>query len=66
MTEGGIAGWTKNEGEIFTAGDVLLEIVRTLPAPSKLKVKLMGWCRRLIKLRSTWRLRMMVSWVRSL
>lgn len=28
MTEGGIAGWKKNEGESFAAGDVLLEIVR--------------------------------------
>jgi hypothetical protein len=27
MTEGGIAGWKKQEGEEFTAGDVLLEIV---------------------------------------
>ncbi|KAJ9108090.1 hypothetical protein QFC19_002555 [Naganishia cerealis] len=26
MTEGGIAHWKKNEGETFTAGDVLLEI----------------------------------------
>lgn len=28
MTEGGIASWKKKEGETFTAGDVLLEIVR--------------------------------------
>ena len=27
MTEGGIASWKKQEGEAFTAGDVLLEIV---------------------------------------
>jgi len=27
MTEGGIAGWKKGEGEAFSAGDVLLEIV---------------------------------------
>jgi hypothetical protein len=27
MTEGGIASWKKKEGETFTAGDVLLEIV---------------------------------------
>jgi pyruvate/2-oxoglutarate dehydrogenase complex dihydrolipoamide acyltransferase (E2) component len=26
MTEGGIANWKKNEGDAFTAGDVLLEI----------------------------------------
>ena len=28
MTEGGIAQWKKQEGETFSAGDVLLEIVR--------------------------------------
>lgn len=28
MTEGGIAAWKKKEGDTFTAGDVLLEIVR--------------------------------------
>jgi pyruvate dehydrogenase E2 component (dihydrolipoamide acetyltransferase) len=28
MTEGGITSWKKKEGESFTAGDVLLEIVR--------------------------------------
>jgi Biotin-requiring enzyme len=27
MTEGGIASWKKGEGDSFTAGDVLLEIV---------------------------------------
>lgn len=27
MTEGGIASWKKREGESFTTGDVLLEIV---------------------------------------
>lgn len=27
MTEGGIASWKKKEGESFSAGDVLLEIV---------------------------------------
>jgi hypothetical protein len=32
MTEGGIASWKKNEGESFSAGDVLLEIVNTVPA----------------------------------
>ena len=34
MTEGGIAGWRKKEGETFTAGDVLLEIVRVSAASS--------------------------------
>lgn len=28
MTEGGIASWKKKEGDSFSAGDVLLEIVR--------------------------------------
>lgn len=28
MTEGGISSWKKKEGDSFTAGDVLLEIVR--------------------------------------
>lgn len=33
MTEGGIASWKKSEGEAFSVGDVLLEIVRpTLPS----------------------------------
>jgi hypothetical protein len=30
MTEGGIAGWKKQEGESFSAGDVLLEMVSTI------------------------------------
>ena len=38
MTEGGIAEWKKKEGESFSAGDVLLEVVRDklqmLPQPS--------------------------------
>lgn len=29
MTEGGISSWKKKEGEAFSAGDVLLEIVST-------------------------------------
>lgn len=28
MTEGGVAQWKKKEGEAFSTGDVLLEIVR--------------------------------------
>lgn len=32
MTEGGIASWKKSEGETFSAGDVLLEIVNTVSA----------------------------------
>ena len=28
MTEGGIAHWKRQEGEVFSVGDVLLEIVR--------------------------------------
>ena len=27
MTEGGIAGWKKSNGESYSAGDVVLEIV---------------------------------------
>jgi Biotin-requiring enzyme len=30
MTEGGISAWKKKEGEAFSVGDVLLEIVRDL------------------------------------
>lgn len=30
MTEGGISSWKKAEGDSFSAGDVLLEIVRPL------------------------------------
>lgn len=30
MTEGGIASWKKKEGDAFTSGDVILEIVRSL------------------------------------
>lgn len=30
MTEGGIASWKKKEGEAYSAGDVLLEIVSVL------------------------------------
>jgi len=29
MTEGGISTWKKAEGESYSAGDVLLEIVRS-------------------------------------
>lgn len=38
MTEGGIAAWKKKEGEPFSAGDVLLEVVgvpcESTPQPS--------------------------------
>jgi hypothetical protein len=30
MTEGGIASWKKKEGEAYSAGDVLLEIVSVI------------------------------------
>lgn len=33
MTEGGIASWKLKEGDKFSAGDVLLEIVRQLRTP---------------------------------
>lgn len=41
MTEGGIAGWKKKNGESFVAGDVLLEIVR----PQKLQNGRSGFTR---------------------
>lgn len=61
MTEGGIAEWKKKEGDKFTAGDVLLEIVclslnvhqivRFLTLSSRL-------CRKPTRRQSTWKLRM--------
>jgi len=33
MTEGGIASWKKKEGEAFSAGDVLLEVVILFSLP---------------------------------
>jgi len=33
MTEGKIASWRKKEGEAFSAGDVLLEVVILFPLP---------------------------------
>jgi hypothetical protein len=30
MTEGGIAQWKFKEGDVFSAGDVLLEVVRVM------------------------------------
>jgi hypothetical protein len=35
MTEGGIASWKKAEGDTFSVGDVLLEIVRTRLPPAR-------------------------------
>ncbi|KAG6842560.1 hypothetical protein C0991_000086 [Blastosporella zonata] len=40
MSEGGIASWKKKEGETFTTGDVLLEIVRLSLAPASLSISL--------------------------
>jgi hypothetical protein len=34
MTEGGITSWKKKEGESFSTGEVLLEIVRVTPCSS--------------------------------
>jgi pyruvate dehydrogenase E2 component (dihydrolipoamide acetyltransferase) len=39
MTEGGIASWKKAEGDSFTAGDVLLEIVRAAARASARAVR---------------------------
>lgn len=33
MTEGGVSAWKKAEGETFSSGDVLLEIVRIPHTP---------------------------------
>jgi len=33
MTEGGIVSWKKKEGEVFSVGDVLLELVILSPLP---------------------------------
>ncbi|KXN89914.1 Dihydrolipoyllysine-residue acetyltransferase [Leucoagaricus sp. SymC.cos] len=38
MTEGGIASWKKKEGEAFSSGDVLLEIVRPFSVHAKLSL----------------------------
>lgn len=39
MTEGGIASWKKKEGESYSSGDVLLEIVSCGPALDPLLLK---------------------------
>jgi hypothetical protein len=66
MTEGGIAGWKKQEGEAFTTGDVILEIVRPPPLPL-LRQEMAGLIlRKRIKLQSTSKLKMMESSVKSL
>lgn len=41
MTEGGISSWKKQEGDKFTAGDVLLEIVRNFALWADIIVLLM-------------------------
>jgi len=62
MTEGGIAGWKKQEGEAFTTGDVILEIVR----PPIGRQDMAGLIiRKRIKLQSTLKLKMMVLSVKS-
>ena len=60
MTEGGIASWKKKEGESFTTGDVLLEIVRVFSLPVVKPFNLL--VRKPIRRPSTSRLRKMVSW----
>lgn len=63
MTEGGIASWKKKEGESFSAGDVLLEIVRVTscnPGPVHLTR-----FRKRTRQRSTWKLRTTVCWQKS-
>lgn len=60
MTEGGIAQWKVKEGQKYSAGDVLLEIVR-IPVFASRVVYLTFLTRKLTKLLSTWRRRKMVS-----
>jgi len=43
MTEGGIASWKKKEGEAFSAGDVLLEIVMLFPLSGCWVVNTLLW-----------------------
>lgn len=64
MTEGGIANWKKKEGEKFSTGDVLLEIVGGRSrVPWHAGSDAVGFaCRKPIKQPWTSRLRMMVSW----
>jgi hypothetical protein len=64
MTEGGIASWKKAEGESFTAGDVLLEIVHFYPSCSI--PFFMSVHRRQTRPQLTWKPRTTVSSPRSL
>jgi hypothetical protein len=58
MTEGGISEWKKKVGESFSAGDVLLEIVREVPVV--LDKRLHVSHRKRTRLLLTWKPRMMV------
>lgn len=60
MTEGGIASWKKSEGESFSVGDVLLEIVRASLSPSA-RVPSHTFYRRQTRPPLTLKLRMTVS-----
>jgi len=65
MTEGGIAQWKVKEGQKYSTGDVLLEIVCT-PVFTLFSDILTFGTRKRIKLPLTWRRRRMVSSQKSL
>ena len=60
MTEGGIAQWKVKEGQKYSAGDVLLEIV-PIPFFPLCVMPLTFRTRKRTRLPSTWRRRKMVS-----
>lgn len=64
MTEGGIAEWKIKEGDVFSAGDVLLEVVCTSLFEDDANNEIMVQ-RKLTRQLSTWKLRMTVSLERS-
>lgn len=67
MTEGGIASWKLKEGEAFSTGDVLLEIVRPPPQPPSSHLFMTDGCvtRKRTRPPSTSRPRKMVCWPKS-
>ncbi len=57
MTEGGIAQWKKQEGESFSAGDVLLEVVSCCCGSLSSNCLLNNAKRKRTRLQSTWKRR---------
>jgi hypothetical protein len=62
MSEGGIASWKKAEGDTFSTGDVLVEIVRLAFSLFSFVVTINTRHRKPTRLQLTWRRRMMASW----